>query len=87
MLLVNADDAFAGRRREMSKLRKTIRGLSSIDTNYIEPQHYNYTIMLQSTYNYDLYQIRSNNGHEMTFYDHEVGAVFRLEMVLSRLYV
>lgn len=67
MLLVNADDAFAGRRREISKLRKTIRGLSSIDTNYIEPQHYNYTIMLQSTYNYDLYQIRSNNGHEMTF--------------------
>lgn len=53
--------------REIGKLRKTIRGLSSIDTNYIEPQHYNFTVMLQTTYNYDLYQLRSVTGQEVTF--------------------
>lgn len=56
-----------GEKRELSKLRKTIRGLSAIDTNYIEPQHYNYTVMLQTTYNYDLYQIMSSTGQEVTF--------------------
>ncbi|MDE6355419.1 MAG: DUF4421 domain-containing protein, partial [Prevotella sp.] len=33
--------------REIGSIRKTIRGFSAIDTNYIEPQHYNYTVMLQ----------------------------------------
>ncbi|MBO5185945.1 MAG: DUF4421 domain-containing protein [Prevotella sp.] len=67
LLLVGTASVFAGGKGEINKFRKTIRGLSSIDTNYIEPQHYNFTVMLQATYNYDLYQIRSNNGHEMTF--------------------
>lgn len=57
----------AGRKHELGKLRKTIRGFSSIDTNYIEPQHFNYTIMLQTTYNYDIYRISSNTGQELTF--------------------
>lgn len=56
-----------GNKRELGKLRKTIRGLSSIDTNYIEPQHYNYTVMLQTTYNYELYQLKSSTGQEVTF--------------------
>lgn len=56
-----------GGKRELGKLRKTIRGFSSIDTNYIEPQHYNYTVMLQTTYNYELYQLKSSTGQEVTF--------------------
>lgn len=63
VVMAESDDE----KRELSKLKKTIRGLSAIDTNYIEPQHYNYTVMLQTTYNYDLYQIRSSTGQEVTF--------------------
>ena len=33
-----------GKRKELSSLRKTVRDFSSIDTNYIEPQHYNFTV-------------------------------------------
>lgn len=54
-------------KRELSKIRKTIRGFSSIDTNYIEPQHYNYTVMLQSTATYEVYTLKSNNGQQLTF--------------------
>lgn len=54
-------------KQELSKIRKTIRGFSSIDTNYIEPQHYNYTVMLQSTATYEVYTLKSNNGQQLTF--------------------
>jgi hypothetical protein len=53
--------------REMGSIRKTIRGFSSIDTNYIEPQHYNYTVMLQSTSTYEIYTLKSSKGQELTF--------------------
>ena len=45
--------------RKMSWLRRTIRGFSYIDTNYVEPQHYNWSVMLQATDNYDYYRLRA----------------------------
>lgn len=54
-------------KKELSKLRKIIRGFSAIDTNYIEPQHYNYTVMLQATSTYDIYSIKGENGQNITF--------------------
>ena len=48
--------------REMSWLRRTIRGFSYIDTNYVEPQHYNWSVMLQGTYNYDYYRLSSTGS-------------------------
>ena len=36
-------------------------------TAYIEPQHYNYTVMLQYTSNYELYRLVSKSGQEITF--------------------
>lgn len=56
-----------GGKKELSSFRKTIRGFSKIDTNYIEPQHYNYTVMLQSTSTYDIYRLRSDGGQSLTF--------------------
>ena len=50
------------RKRELGKARKVVRGFSAIDTSYIEPQHYNFTVMLQSTFNYDFYRLASSNG-------------------------
>jgi hypothetical protein len=41
----------------MSWLRRTIRGFSYIDENYVEPQHYNWSAMVQATHTYDYYRI------------------------------
>ncbi|MBQ7512528.1 MAG: DUF4421 domain-containing protein [Prevotella sp.] len=40
-------------------LRKTIDGFTYIDTNYVEPQHYDWSVMAQATYNYDYYRLSS----------------------------
>ena len=42
-----------------SWLKRTIRGFSHIDTNYVEPQHYDWAVMVQGTYSYDYYRLRS----------------------------
>lgn len=43
------------------------RDFNRIDTNYIEPQHYNYTMMLQNTTTYEEYKINSKSGQSITF--------------------
>ena len=42
-------------------LRRVIRGFSYIDENYVEPQDYNWSVMLQGTYNYDYYRLSASN--------------------------
>lgn len=53
-------------KHEMSWLRRTIRGFSYIDENYVEPQHYNWSIMFQGTYNYDYYRLSSTGANRQT---------------------
>lgn len=48
-------------------LRRVIRGFSKIDTNYIQPQKYNYTVMLQNTTSFEGYTLRNTNGQEVVF--------------------
>ena len=48
--------------RKLSLIRRIIRGFDRLDTNYIEPQHYVFTLMLQGTYTYDYYTINSNDS-------------------------
>ena len=55
-----------GKRKELSSLRKTVRDFSSIDTNYIEPQHYNFTVMGQTTATYEIYTLKSSTGQTVT---------------------
>ena len=50
---------------ELGVIRKTVRGFSAIDTNYVEPQHYNWAFMIQNTYNYDVYRLSSAYGQEI----------------------
>ncbi len=52
---------------ELNKVRRIVRGFSEIDTNYIEPQHYNYTVMVQGTYTYDIYKLSGYAGQSVTF--------------------
>jgi len=53
-------------KKELSWLRRTIRGFSYIDENYVEPQHYNWSVMLQATYNYDYYRLSSTGSNKQS---------------------
>lgn len=53
------------RTKELDPIRRTVRGFSSIDSAYIEPQHYIFTVMAQGTYNYDLYLLKGAGGHSL----------------------
>lgn len=52
---------------KMVKLvRKTVRGFDRLDTNYIEPQHYEFSVMAQATRNYEDF-ILSSDGLDIRF--------------------
>ena len=53
-------------KKELSWLRRTLRGFSYIDENYVEPQHYNWSVMLQGTYNYDYYRLSSTGDNHQS---------------------
>ena len=49
-------------KKKMSWLRRTIRGFSYIDEKYVEPQHYNWSVMLQATHTYDYYRLSTSGA-------------------------
>lgn len=59
------------RKKSVSKLFNTLYGFvkefSRVDTNYVEPQHYNFTFMLQNTNTYEVYHLRNKAGQEVVF--------------------
>lgn len=58
---------FEPSRKKLSWWRRVIRGFSKIDTNYIRPQAYNYTVMLQNTTSFEGYSLRFDNGNSVRF--------------------
>ncbi len=42
-----------------------VKGFSDVDTNYIEPQHYNFAVMLQNTNTYERYQLSTQQGQSI----------------------
>lgn len=56
----------APKTKQLSWLRRTIRGFSYIDENYVEPQHYNWSVMLQGTYNYDYYRLSATGDNRQS---------------------
>ena len=50
-------------KEKLGWLRRVIRGFSYVDENYVEPQHYNWSVMLQATHTYDYYRL-STTGPE-----------------------
>lgn len=50
-----------------SKFGKMFEKFSAIDTSYIEPQKYNFTLMLQNTNTYESYRLRSRKGNDFSF--------------------
>lgn len=55
------------RKKRMSFLRAFIRGFNDLDTNYIEPQHYNFTIMLENVNTYEMYRVSNRLGQSIVF--------------------
>ena len=55
--------------KKIGLIRRIIRGFDRLDTAYIEPQHYLFTVMLQGTYTYDYYTLRSGirDGQSISF--------------------
>ena len=51
----------------LNRLYEKVKDFSRVDTNYIEPQKYNYTFMLQNTYTYEMYQLISKSGNVIVF--------------------
>ena len=49
--------------------KKVVRGFDRLDENYIEPQHYDWTVMGQITHTYDVYMLRSSgdDNQSVTF--------------------
>lgn len=56
-----ADNLNVNLHDSLGTLKRTVRGFGAIDTTYVEPQHYNWSFMLQSTFNYDVYWLRSGD--------------------------
>lgn len=46
---------------------KIVEAFNDRDTSYIEPQHYNYAVMVQNTNTYEAYTIKSESGQSFTF--------------------
>lgn len=67
---VNAADSLAVEKpKKENWLQRTLRNFTEIDENYVEPQHYNWSAMLQATYNYDIYKLASDgeDKQKLTF--------------------
>ena len=60
-------DSVRPHRSFLQKLRKIVRAFSYIDTNYIEPQAYNFTVMMQNTNTYEVYHLWNKAGQEFVF--------------------
>ena len=49
-----------------SGIYRFVKEFSNIDTSYIEPQHYNYTVMMQNTYTYESYRLTTKENPSLT---------------------
>lgn len=67
--IVVADSVQQAKPRKLSLLHRIIRGFDRLDTTYIEPQHYVFTVMLQGTHTYDRYMLSASgpDGQSITF--------------------
>ena len=48
-----------------SRAYDVIKEFSRVDTNYIEPQQYNYAVMIQNTNTYESYRLRDKDGNSI----------------------
>ena len=49
------------RKKELNRIRQTIRGFDRTQEDYIEPQHYEFTVMMQATRTFESFVLSSND--------------------------
>ena len=54
------------RRYQQNAGEKKKDTMNDVDTNYIEPQRYNFTVMVQNTNNFEVYVLNSQQEHHLT---------------------
>lgn len=54
-------------KKKLSAFRRMVRNFSRVDTNYIEPQKYNFTVMLQNTTSFEGYTLKLQDDHSVVF--------------------
>ena len=52
--------------RPPSAILRGLQSLNNVDTTYIEPQRYNFTVMLQNTNTYEVYRLKTRDGLSIT---------------------
>lgn len=65
--VASADTIPAVPKKKLSAFRRMIRNFSKVDTNYIEPQKYNFTVMLQNTTSFEGYTLKLSDDHSVVF--------------------
>lgn len=63
----NTSESQPAKKTFWMKVKKIVRDFSTIDTTYIEPQHYNYAFMMQNTNTFESYRLSSTDGQLITF--------------------
>ena len=66
-IVSTADASKPAKKTFWMKVKKIVRDFSTIDTTYIEPQHYNYAFMMQNTNTYEVYRISNKEGQSVKF--------------------
>ena len=61
-LTVFATDSLTVEKPKQGWFSRLIDSFSEVDTNYVEPQHYNWALMLQSINTYDYYKLSAGEG-------------------------
>lgn len=64
---LSAEDSIPKKKGILHGLYEFVKEFSRVDTNYVEPQHYNFTVMAQNTNTYEIYRITSKSGQQITF--------------------
>ncbi|KGI61075.1 hypothetical protein HMPREF0671_02215 [Prevotella sp. S7 MS 2] len=64
-LWAQLDTVHHEKRSTFNRIYEVVKEFSRVDTHYIEPQHYNFTVMLQNTNTYEMYWLRSRQGTTM----------------------
>lgn len=62
-----ADTIATPPKKKLSAFRRMVRNFSRVDTNYIEPQKYNFTVMLQNTTSFEGYTLKLKDDHSVVF--------------------
>lgn len=72
LIMISADihaDSIPERKGFFKKLMqgtvKFVNSFSDVDTHYIEPQHFNYTVMLQNTNTFERYSLKNKKGQSI----------------------